>query len=85
MDTLLMGEEIRDLDGILQHKDMQIENLNDVIVLKDTIINKDRVSYLDLYQKYVKKDKKVKLFKNATVIFGSISLILCALFVLIIK
>lgn len=80
-----MAKENRGCDAIIEQKDNQISDLGDVIILKDTIINKNRVSYLDLYDKYSKKEKKLKLFKNTTTIFGSISIILFAILVFIVK
>lgn len=85
VDTNIMAMENRGCDAIIEQKDNQISDLGDVIILKDTIANKQRVSYLDLYDKYSKKEKKLKLFKNTTTIFGSISIILFAILVFIVK
>lgn len=84
-DTLVMAKELRGADAIIEHKDRQISNLGDVITLKDTVINKQRVSYLDLVDKYAKKEKRVRFYKTTTVTFISTTAILILVFVALFK
>ena len=84
-DTSIMGNEIRLGDEIIEVKDRQISNLGDVITLKDTVINKQRVSYLDLVDKYAKKEKRIRFYKTTTVTFISTTAILILVFVALFK
>ncbi len=79
-DTMIAEQEIKGLDAIIRYKDDQISGMGHELDLKDTIISKNHAYILKLYKQSENKDRKIKLFKNTTVIFGSISLILLGLF-----
>jgi hypothetical protein len=78
-DTTIMAKEIRGCDAIIEVKDRQIANLGDVSKQKDIIIEKHKVAILDLDKKYIKSQKKVKIFKNIAAISASIVFILTGL------
>jgi hypothetical protein len=80
-----MGQQIVKQKGVILAQKRQISNLGDVVLLKDTIIRKDSVAFKLLAKKYDKSQKKVKIFKNTTVIFSAISLILCGILFLLVK
>lgn len=85
VDTTLMGIENRKHIAIEHQQEKQKTDLADVIVVKDTAISKARVSYLDLVDKYAKKEKKLKFFKTTTVTFISTTAILILVFVALFK
>lgn len=76
VDTLIDGQQLRTCEVINQQKDAQIEDLNSAMVLKDTIILKEKSAVLDLDKKYIKSEKKVKVFRNTTIIFIALSILL---------
>jgi len=85
VDTFIMAKELRGCDAIGEQKDRQISNLGDVLIIKDTVINKQRVSYLDLVDKYAKKEKRLKFYKTTTVTFLSTTAILILVFIALFK
>lgn len=84
-DTLILGQENRDFYGIITQNNEQIDYLANILTIKDTIISKDKVSYLDIYEKYSKQQKKIRIYKNTTIIFASITAILILIATLVIK
>jgi hypothetical protein len=84
-DTSILNKQISDLNGIIVLKDEQLANDRMMFIQKDKAMEVYKEYYNDLYKTYNKSQKRLKFFKNTTVIFLSTTVLLGGLFVLVNK
>lgn len=82
IDTIKKGKEISILNKIISNNDFEISAINLKVENKAAEVIEVKKINLNLTEKNIKTEKKLRVFKNTTLIFGSISVILIGILLL---
>jgi hypothetical protein len=75
-DTLIMGQQMSLYNNVIRYKDGQLDNMNKILINKDSISNTYYNSYMDVAKKYNKLQKKNKRLKQTALVLSVVSCVL---------